>query len=59
MAKRFGSVENFEIYVNLLKLLTVASSSLIENVVLESKDAKEDELSGFLEGKIFSQGLED
>jgi hypothetical protein len=39
---KFGTQENFELYVNLLKLVAVTSSALIENILLESKDSKEE-----------------
>jgi|JI61114BRNA_FD_contig_61_1266559_length_1750_multi_2_in_0_out_0_2 hypothetical protein len=56
---RFGSQEQFEEYVGLLKLLTVTASTSAENLLMESRVANEDTLSSYLEGKIFTQGLEE
>lgn len=43
----------------MLKLLTVSASTAAENLLLESKVPQEDSFSAYLEGKIFTQGLEE
>lgn len=53
----FGGQDQFEEYVSMLKWLTVSASILTENLLLEGKVPNEESLSGYLEGKIFTQGL--
>lgn len=56
---RFGSKEMFEQYIYVLKQMVVVASTMAENMLIQKETNDEQNLVGYLDGKIFQQGFEE